>query len=107
MLMMVSALVCLWTATTARRHAFGKAICFSLLTFITPSFLTGLAGGLGLFGYIKQKGVNDVLGRSQDELLEYMFDNMGVIFSVESIILLIAWIVCLCLFIRNFNKRQC
>lgn len=106
-LMMVSALVCLWTATTARRHALGKAIGFSLLTFITPSFLTGLVGGLGLFGYIKQKGVNDMLGSSQDELLEYMFDNMGVIFSVESIMLLIAWIVCLCLFIRNFNKRQC
>lgn len=106
-LMMVASMVCLWTATTAKRHALVKAIGFSLLTFITPSFLTGIIGGLGLFGFIKSEGANDIMNMSHDAIMDYMFDNMGQIFAVEAAVMLVAWIVCLYLFIRNFNKRQC
>lgn len=106
-LMMLASLVCLWIATTARRHAFAKAIGFSLLTFMAPSFLMGLIVGIGAYAFMKPVTLNEVVGLDQQALLKVMFQDMNVTFSIGFVLLVIAWITCLCLYIRNFNKRQC
>lgn len=103
LLMLVASMVCLWTATTARNNAFGKAIIFSLLTFICPSFLSGILMGLEAFAEFGDAAVN----LDTDTMLSMLFHNAMVIFSILAVLLTIVWIICLSLFIRNFNKRQC
>lgn len=106
-LMMLASLVCLWIATTSRRHAFAKAIGYSLLTFIAPSFLMGLIVGISAYAFMKPLSLNNVAVLDQEALLKLMFHNMNAFFAVGFALLVIVWIACLYLFIRDFKKRQC
>ncbi len=100
LMMLVASMVCMWTATTARRSAFLKAICFSLITFVAPSFLTGLLIGLNAF---KELG----LQVAQQDFITHMVTDMSWTFTVLTPILALVWVTCLCFFIKDFKRRQC